>query len=222
MKTLTDRDSNQLRRAIDALDLDPIKVKLMDPEEGEGWSRTQVDRVERLYKRFLFMSVTQSTPIVPTKEIDKFWHTHILDTRKYARDCEVTFGFFLHHFPYFGMRGEQDAQNLVDAFAQTQEIYLRVFGEPYVPMAGCSPGDCGNCGGSGCTRDIKDLRLSQGCSSCGQSHCDDEDYRTKCDAGECGVRDDGVMRADERPRLPELSISPRTSAFSSFEAAGCG
>jgi len=31
--------------AIDALDLSPIKFKLMHAEEGEGWSRETVDRV---------------------------------------------------------------------------------------------------------------------------------------------------------------------------------
>jgi hypothetical protein len=32
--------------AIDALDLEPIKVKLMHEESGEGWSRARADAVE--------------------------------------------------------------------------------------------------------------------------------------------------------------------------------
>jgi hypothetical protein len=116
--------------AINALDLDPIKVKLMDPEEGQGWTREYVDRVEIAYRRFLTLLVTfPDETIAPTKDVDKFWHGHILDTMKYAEDCERVFGYFLHHFPYFGMRGEQDAANLRDASSRMHSIYEREFGE---------------------------------------------------------------------------------------------
>ena len=96
--------------AIAALDLDPIKLKLMDPEEGQGWSREYVERMEVAYKRYLtLLAKFPEETIAPTKDVDKFWHAHILDTMKYAEDCERTFGYFLHHFPYFGMRGEKSA-----------------------------------------------------------------------------------------------------------------
>jgi hypothetical protein len=39
------------------------------------------------------------------------------------------FGYFLHHFPYFGMRGEEDAANLRAASANMHAIYEREFGE---------------------------------------------------------------------------------------------
>ena len=116
--------------AIAALDLDPIKLKLMDPEEGPGWSREYADRMEVAYKRFLtLLAKFPDETIAPTKDVDKFWHGHILDTIKYAEDCEKTFGYFLHHFPYFGMRGEQDAADLRAAAARMHEIYEREFGE---------------------------------------------------------------------------------------------
>ncbi len=116
--------------AIAALDLDPIKLKLMDPEEGPGWSREYADRMEVAYKRFLtLLAKFPDETIAPTKDVDKFWHGHILDTMKYAEDCERAFGYFLHHFPYFGMRGEQDAANLRDASERMHEIYEREFGE---------------------------------------------------------------------------------------------
>jgi hypothetical protein len=67
--------------------------------------------------------------IAPTKDVDKFWHGHILDTLKYAEDCQNVFGYFLHHFPYFGMRGEEDAANLRAASANMHAIYEREFGE---------------------------------------------------------------------------------------------
>jgi hypothetical protein len=120
----------QVVAAIQMLDLDPIKVKLMDSEEGQGWSRQYVDQMEIAYKRFLMVSVKYpEKTIAPSKEVDKFWHGHILDTMKYAEDCQNVFGYFLHHFPYFGMRGEEDAANLAEAGRMTRRLYEQEFGK---------------------------------------------------------------------------------------------
>lgn len=121
----------QVVAGIEALNLDPIKLKLMDREEGQGWSREHADRMEIGYKRFLTLLVKYpEETIAPSKDIDKFWHGHILDTMKYAEDCERVFGYFLHHFPYFGMRGEQDAADLRTASERMHAIYESEFGEP--------------------------------------------------------------------------------------------
>jgi hypothetical protein len=69
--------------------------------------------------------------------VDKFWHGHILDTLKYAEDCDVIFGRFLHHFPYFGMRGAEDAANLARAGEVTQRLYLQEFGGETESAAYC-------------------------------------------------------------------------------------
>lgn len=120
---------DEVQAAIRSLDLDPIKIKLMD-REGERWTREYADEVEVWYRRFLFLNAKyRNQPIVVTKPIDTFWHYHILDTMKYAADCQAVFGFFLHHFPYFGMRGDDDARNLELAFGNTLEIAELEFGE---------------------------------------------------------------------------------------------
>jgi len=127
---LTARPTEQVVAAIQALDLDPIKFKLMDLEEGQGWSREYVDQMAIEYKRFLTLSVKYpEETIAPSKDVDKFWHGHILDTMKYAEDCQNVFGYFLHHFPYFGMRGEEDAANLAEAGNTTNRLYEKEFGE---------------------------------------------------------------------------------------------
>src|SRR5207245_7132098 len=127
---LAARSTEQVIAAIQALDLDPIKFKLMDPEEGQGWSREYVDQMAIEYKRFLTLSVKYpEETIAPSKDVDKFWHGHILDTMKYAEDCQNVFGYFLHHFPYFGMRGEEDAANLAEAGRTTNRLYEQEFGE---------------------------------------------------------------------------------------------
>src|SRR6266568_532261 len=126
---LTTKPVQQVIAAIQALDLDPIKLKLMSPEEGQGWSREYADRMELAYKRFLTLLVTHSEEtLAPCKDVDKFWHGHILDTLKYAEDCDRLFGRFLHHFPYFGMRGAEDAANLAKAAETTRRLYRQEFG----------------------------------------------------------------------------------------------
>ena len=127
--TATDRPLEQVVAAIQALDLEPIKFKLMDPEEGEGWSRQYADQMELAYKRFLTLFVTHpEQTLAPSKDVDRFWHGHILDTLKYAEDCETVFGYFLHHFPYFGMRGAEDAANQARAAEATRRLYRQEFG----------------------------------------------------------------------------------------------
>jgi hypothetical protein len=75
---------------VDALDLEPVVYKLMHPEPGEtGLSLAQADRDVALYRCFLKLCVLYpDTTIVPTRQLDHVWHTHMLDTAKYQADCE--------------------------------------------------------------------------------------------------------------------------------------
>lgn len=119
----------QMIEAIFALDLEPIKFKLMGKKEGHGWTQAEADQYERDYRRFLALLVKFPDEVIaPDTNVDKFWHGHILDTMKYAEDCNNIFGTFLHHYPYFGMRGEEDAANLKKAFATMQNLYEQEFG----------------------------------------------------------------------------------------------
>lgn len=120
----------QTVEAIFSLDLDPIKLKLMDKDEGHGWTRAEADHHELEYRRFLaLLAKFPNEVIAPDTNVDKFWHGHILDTMKYAEDCQNVFGYFLHHFPYFGMRDEEDAANLASAAVNMQRLYQQEFGE---------------------------------------------------------------------------------------------
>ena len=118
---------------ISELDLDPIKVKLMHKESGEAWSRLQVDAVEFEYRRFLhLLKLFPEEQVAPRFDVDIFWHYHILDTMKYAADCEQMFGYFLHHFPYSGLGGEEDEADHHRTGTRTQELYEATFGEAYI------------------------------------------------------------------------------------------
>jgi hypothetical protein len=112
------------------LDLEPIMVKVMDKEEGMGWSLDFTKRVALEYRKYLVLcKENPDSAVVPSSFVDDFWHFHILDTQKYQEDCERFFGYFLHHFPYFGMRGKEDEENLKSAWAESCTLYKNRFGE---------------------------------------------------------------------------------------------
>ena len=122
----------QALSALDSLlDLTNVRLKLADPEDGKGLAPEQLDLLEGEYRKFLALHLAYpETDIVPCKIVDEIWHQHILDTAAYRADCDAIFGRFLDHYPYFGMRGEDDARALHDAYADTIERYRDAFGEP--------------------------------------------------------------------------------------------
>lgn len=140
MDTLTDPIMTEL-------DLEPIVIKAMDAEEGMGWSFAFALSAAHEYRRFLILCAQHpDTPIVPSSVVDDLWHLHILDTAKYQADCQRFLGAFLHHFPYFGMRGEQDAKNLKAAWTNTLELYRRAYGEAAPADMWPRSKRCPNCG----------------------------------------------------------------------------
>lgn len=148
---------------IDALDLEPIVVKLVSPEPGQtAMTLAQADQLIAAYRCFLKLCAWYpDQDIVPSKGIDQAWHAHILDTGKYAADMDTVFGYFLHHFPYFGMRGADDVTAWQAAYERTSQLFREHFGTPL--PAGQASAECHN-GGSDC-RD-------SGGSICSNRECD--------------------------------------------------
>jgi hypothetical protein len=105
-----------------ALNLSPIAAYLINPQNGYGWHQRQTFRAIRRYKTFLFVSyLYPNMRLVPTQDVDRVWHCHLLHTRKYRGDCELLFGYFIDHEPESGVWGEAN-QTLDTAFAQTQAL----------------------------------------------------------------------------------------------------
>lgn len=131
------------------LDLAGVRLKLADPEEGKGYGPDRLDRDETEYRKFLALHLAHpGEEIVPCRIVDEFWHQHILDTRAYHDDCDAIFGSYLHHFPYFGMRGDGDARALKDAYAHTIERYREAFGDP--PAGTWIASDASKCSRTNC------------------------------------------------------------------------
>jgi hypothetical protein len=133
---INNMNANNLFNAVMQLDLEPIKTKLMHVASGEGWSLEKANAVEKEYRRFLcLMKMYPDEAIAPLVDVDTFWHYHILDTMKYAVDCEQAFGYFVHHYPYVGMGDEDDAQFRIDSGERMQNLYEATFGVAYPVMA---------------------------------------------------------------------------------------
>jgi len=80
------------------------------------------------YKKFLYLLkvVKPSFHLVPTVDIDIFWHTHMLDSNHYTEDCNRYLGFFLQHDDKIG------EAVLNDDFAKTCRLWKKIFKEQYV------------------------------------------------------------------------------------------
>src|SRR5882672_7123954 len=132
MKTkLTKLPVERAVAAIHALDLEPIKLRVMDPELGKGWTREYAESVEPAYRHYLTLLVKHpgdAEDIVVSKEVDEFWHTHILHTMRYTEDCEKVFGTYLHHNPDAGGRAPAEIERKAALVEKTRRLYQREFG----------------------------------------------------------------------------------------------
>lgn len=97
-----DTSLEQAATAVESLDLELIRLKLMDRVSGPGWTGERAANVEREYRDYLSALARERNAmgdIAPSRDVDEFWHAHILHTRKYAEDCGRVFGTYLHHDP---------------------------------------------------------------------------------------------------------------------------
>jgi hypothetical protein len=128
---LTTKPEQDVIAAIHALELESVKLRVMDPKLGEGWTREYADSIETAYKTYLTMLVKyqdHAEDILLSEDVDEFWHTHILQTFKYADDCQNVFGKFLHHAPHVGEVTAEDIEKRVALAETTRALYEREFG----------------------------------------------------------------------------------------------
>jgi len=129
---LTTKPAQDAIAAIQALDLEAVKSRVMDVELGEGWTREYADSIEAAYKIYLTMLVKypdHAEDILLSKDVDEFWHTHILQTRKYSDDCRKAFGNYLHHEPHVGERTPADHEKRIALAETTRRLYQQEFGD---------------------------------------------------------------------------------------------
>src|SRR6267154_1470102 len=129
---LTNRPVEQVIAAINALDLESVKIRAMDPKLGEGWTCEYAEGIEQGYRTYLAMLAKypdHAVDILLSKDVDEFWHTHILQTVKYHDDCEAVFGKYLHHAPHIGEVTAEDQAKREEQAEKTRRIYRQEFGD---------------------------------------------------------------------------------------------
>lgn len=168
MRTLTQNKVQDQINAIMLLDLTMIRKKLMEPKpEGQGWTPEQALEAEKWYRRYLVLIAKYPRlRAVPNLPIDLYWHQHILDTRKYAQDCQTIFGEFIHHYPYFGLNGDRDERDA--SFDETCAMYHQEFGEDCRQMASFAIDGPTSCNDTPYSAEVgpkaqHDTKCAQGC-----------------------------------------------------------
>lgn len=120
---------NQAMEKTNAWDFKLAVEKLLELKGGL-WDSSRAQTAVLNYKRYMALTkALGGVQLVPNGDIDEIWHMHILDTRAYLNDCNELFGKFLHHFPYFGMLGEENRNQWLDVQSQSQSLWQELFGE---------------------------------------------------------------------------------------------
>ncbi len=110
------------------LNFEKLNWKLTKSSEST-WSDTLCNFAEDEYRKLLSLKKWYpKLSFVPSKLVDKYWHEHILDTQSYADDCQKVFGYFLHHYPYFGIYDDKDQNAMQKTFDETITLYEKHFG----------------------------------------------------------------------------------------------
>ncbi|NPA72771.1 MAG: hypothetical protein GXO35_08080 [Gammaproteobacteria bacterium] len=127
---------------VKTLDFIQMNAKLVS---YHGWSVEKILEAEDLYKKWLVLHQVygESLVLAPNDLVDEYWHTHILDTRKYMDDCQKVLGYYLHHYPYFGLTEGESEEALEAGFELTQKLFKTHFGHDIVGHNNrCGPTSC--------------------------------------------------------------------------------
>lgn len=124
--------NRQLPKEFDSLNFDYLIKRVV---YMHGYSRKQAEKLSHQYKNFLFLikKYDGHEKIIPSQEIDDFWHEHILYTVQYRKDSEMFLGKYLEHKPDTPWRGREVLEEYERQFSRTQELYKKEFGD-YIYM----------------------------------------------------------------------------------------
>lgn len=124
----------------------------------QDWSREKRELEARRYEKFLLLAAkNRGRRATPTREIDEFWHLHMLHPQAYHDDCMRLFGCIFDHDGGFGT-GPGELPILKAAFRKFADRWEKEYGEPYVA---CMPTD--QAGATNCWHDCVD-RCWHACS----------------------------------------------------------
>jgi len=120
---------------LDQLDLSYLCNKMCSSYYSlPRWQPPLASICEMLYKRFLWLLIKfPDQQLTPTRDIDEFWHNHILYTKQYVVDCNALLGRYIHHQPS-DPDDKKEMTLISDQFRKTQALYFQEYGEKLVVL----------------------------------------------------------------------------------------
>jgi hypothetical protein len=111
----------------------------------KDWTEAQAQMAWERYRKFLRLAARMpGGRIAPTRDIDVFWHLHMLHPVAYYRDCQRLFGRIFDHDGGFG-KGEGELPVLIGVFEETDKAWREAYGEPYLREQDLPEGGATNC-----------------------------------------------------------------------------
>jgi hypothetical protein len=126
MNAVSLRESN-----VPSISVDLLNASRRSDDFPQDWSQEQRELALGRYRKWL--GLAQRYPrarLAPTRDIDLFWHLHMLSPVAYVRDCTRLFGRVLDHDGGFG-KGEGELPKLQEAYAATAALWETQYNEPY-------------------------------------------------------------------------------------------
>jgi len=112
--------------------VDLVRASYRSDDFPQDWSQQQREAACARYQKWLRLKRGHAnSPLAPTRDIDRFWHLHMLSPVAYSRDCMALFGKLLDHDGGFG-KEEGERPELQRVFEQTARWWELEYGEPYL------------------------------------------------------------------------------------------
>lgn len=120
-KSTLRQELNTIRKQ---LDLSKVAKKAA---KNYKWSKAKAAYAVEQYVRHWYICLTFRGRAVAAISFagDLLWHQHIIDTDKYAADCQALLGRFLSHVPIYGKPNAKEKA----AYEDTKALYMQVYGE---------------------------------------------------------------------------------------------
>lgn len=117
---------DQQWKKIAGLDLKKVRIKFGEKKSWWWHLGHNPARIENEYRQLLYLLVSNpEKSVVPwSSDVKDFWREHLLDTTKYATDCQTVAGRLIHHHPHL-----VGSPAYAGAYADTRKLYLSTFGE---------------------------------------------------------------------------------------------
>ncbi len=124
--------TNRLASLLPEPSVDLLRASYRSDDFPKDWSREQREAALDRYRKWLGLKLSNPTArLAPTRDIDLFWHLHMLAPVAYFRDCKRYFGRLLDHDGGFG-KDPSEVAELDSVLRATAELWERTYGIPYL------------------------------------------------------------------------------------------